>query len=223
MLFRSNAPVDPQWNSSATAGHSDGEAVVFQSFDITEYRDALRSGRNVLGIHGLNQGSGSSDFLMEPQLDAVDIFGGFEGEGVRFERATRVKARAWDGAQWSALDEALGDIGNRVGSAAAIALNSASLNTDSALFQARFDTADWSGQLLSYPIGSDGNIGALAWDAGSVLDGQDFDRSDVTVGRAIVAYQFPSIEDVEFGASFGFGDVDSDVLPGGSEIGRAHV
>jgi hypothetical protein len=42
------------------------------------------------------------------------------------------------------------------------------------------------------------------------LDVMDFEFSDVVVARGIVAYQFTALEDVEFGASFGFGDRDAD-------------
>jgi hypothetical protein len=41
------------------------------------------------------------------------------------------------------------------------------------------------------------------------IDVQDYEQRDVIVARGVVAYQFASIEDVEFGARFGFGDVDA--------------
>ena len=101
----------------------------------------------------------------------------------------------------SALNEALGDIGNRVGSAAAVALNSASLNTDTHLYQARFDTADWTGQLLSFPINSDGTVGTQDWDASEVIDTQDFDT-----GRAIITYR----SDTPAGIPFRFASLSTD-------------
>ncbi len=100
----------------------------------------------------------------------------------------------------SALNETLGDIGNRVGSAAAVALNSASLNTDTHLYQARFDTADWSGQLLSFPITSEGTIGSQDWDASEVINTQDFDA-----GRTIITYR----SDSPAGVPFRFADLSS--------------
>jgi type IV pilus assembly protein PilY1 len=93
----------------------------------------------------------------------------------------------------TALNDALGDIGDRVGSAAAVALNSASLNTNSTLYQARFDTADWSGQLFSFPIQSSGLIGTVNWDAGNVINGQDPDT-----GRSIITYRKDTLTGVPF-------------------------
>lgn len=54
-----------------------------------------------------------------------------------------------------------------VSSASSVATNSTHLDTDTKIYQARFDSADWTGQLLAYPIKSDGTLDTLAWDAGS--------------------------------------------------------
>lgn len=64
-----------------------------------------------------------------------------------------------------ALEQALGDIGTRVGTAAAVSLNTQSLSSTTAFYQAKFDSSDWSGQLLSFPINPDGSIAAQKWDA----------------------------------------------------------
>ena len=60
----------PQWDSGAGGGHSDSAAVLFEYIDVSGYLSALRSGDNVLGIHGLNDGIGSSDFLISAELEA---------------------------------------------------------------------------------------------------------------------------------------------------------
>ena len=54
-----------------------------------------------------------------------------------------------------------------VSSASSVATNSTHLDTDTKIYQARFDSADWTGQLLAYPIKADGTLDTLAWDAGS--------------------------------------------------------
>jgi hypothetical protein len=56
------------WDSRATGSHPDEEAVVFETFDITEYKSYLRAGRNILAIHGLNWSPGSTDMLILPEL-----------------------------------------------------------------------------------------------------------------------------------------------------------
>ena len=68
----------------------------------------------------------------------------------------------------ASLTAALQDIFTVVaasGTAASIATNSTRLDTNTRIYQAKFDSTDWSGQLLAYPIGADGSVGALpAWD-----------------------------------------------------------
>ncbi|MGE0809333.1 MAG: pilus assembly protein [Immundisolibacter sp.] len=67
----------------------------------------------------------------------------------------------------TALSTIFLDILTKVSSASSVATNSTQLDTDTKIYQARFDSADWTGQLLAYPIKADGTLDALAWDAGS--------------------------------------------------------
>jgi type IV pilus assembly protein PilY1 len=69
----------------------------------------------------------------------------------------------------STLTAVLRDISARSSSAASVATNTTRLSTDSAIYQARFSSADWSGQLLALPIQPDGSIGAPLWDAAEQL------------------------------------------------------
>jgi len=71
-IARRNAPASLSWNSTASALHDDSAAVVFESFDVYGAVDALRAGKNVLAIHGLNERLQSSDFLILPELDGVE-------------------------------------------------------------------------------------------------------------------------------------------------------
>jgi hypothetical protein len=107
---RRNAPATPLWNSSASTAHSDADAVVFEPIDITAQLVALRPGRNVLAIHGMNAGAASSDMLILPELAAAAAAAG--GGGVTFRESVRVKARARDGAEWSPLAEAVFAVDN---------------------------------------------------------------------------------------------------------------
>jgi type IV pilus assembly protein PilY1 len=87
------------------------------------------------------------------------------------------------------LDDALQSIKDRTSSAAAVTLNSGTRSVDSRVYQARFDSGVWSGQLLALPVNENGTLGALTWDAGLVLDGQNFDS-----GRTILTYN-PTMKD----------------------------
>ncbi len=70
------------------------------------------------------------------------------------------------------LSEAISNITDRTGAASTVALNSASLSTDTRIFQARFSSGEWSGQLRAIPIDPDGTLGSLLWDAGELLKTQ---------------------------------------------------
>lgn len=56
------------------------------------------------------------------------------------------------------------DVLARNSSAAAIATNSTRLDTDTLIFQAKFNSADWHGQLVAYRVNGNGTIGSVAWD-----------------------------------------------------------
>lgn len=89
----------------------------------------------------------------------------------------------------TAIAEALLEIADRVGSAASVATNTGSLNAGSKLFQARFDSSDWKGQLLAFQINSDGTIQSTeAWEAGDALNAQNWDT-----GREIITWN-PDID-----------------------------
>jgi len=82
------------------------------------------------------------------------------------------------------IGAALLEIADRVGSAASVATNTGSLNAGSKLFQARFDSSDWKGQLLAFGINLDGTIDSSpAWEAGDRINLQNYDT-----GREIVTY-----------------------------------
>jgi type IV pilus assembly protein PilY1 len=98
-----------------------------------------------------------------------------------------------------ALAVALSEISDRVGSSASVATNTGSLKTGSAIFQARFDSTDWRGELLKYEINTDGSIEPEPeWDAGSRLNLLNYNT-----GRELITW-----------------NPDVDVIPGGSPEGE---
>lgn len=84
------------------------------------------------------------------------------GDGLNFTANDEAQLTA-------ALQGALTDIAARISSAASVATNSTRLASNTLIYQAKFSTADWGGQLLAYPILANGSIGALAWDASTLL------------------------------------------------------
>lgn len=74
----------------------------------------------------------------------------------------------------TSLGSAIANIEERSSSAAAVAFNSTSLNTNSVVYQAQFNTAKWSGELLAFALNpSDGSISSTPlWNAGTQVNAQ---------------------------------------------------
>jgi len=77
------------------------------------------------------------------------------GEMLNAKTATELQA-----ALRTALESILG---RGPSSAAALASNSTRLDTDSAVYQARFNSEDWSGQLVAFKINANGSLGNELW------------------------------------------------------------
>ena len=88
----------------------------------------------------------------------------------------------------AALDEAVADISSQVGSSSSVATNSSKLENGSVIYQAKYDSADWTGSFSAFSVGASedvngngildtgedtnsngildaGSIGAKLWDA----------------------------------------------------------
>lgn len=77
------------------------------------------------------------------------------------------------------------DIAARTSAGSAVALNSGALTTGSEAYQGRFNSADWSGQLLAYPLDSTGAPQSTPrWDASVQLNAQNWNT-----GRKIFTYK----------------------------------
>jgi type IV pilus assembly protein PilY1 len=113
-------------------------------------------------------------------------------------KGTFVSAQTTEGVA-TAIAQALLETADRVGSAASVATNTGSLNAGSHLFQARFDSSDWKGQLLAFQINLDGSIDPTPdWEASSVVNAQNYDTA-----REIITY-----------------NPEADVIPGGDPEGQ---
>ena len=75
-------------------------------------------------------------------------------------------------------------------SSASVALNSGSLFSQSTLYQARFSSEDWSGELRAISIASDGSIGAELWEAGNALNSKAHGDRRIIVSQGSTAAPF---------------------------------
>lgn len=96
----------------------------------------------------------------------------------------------------NALRSILLNISDRTGSGASAAANGGSLRTDSTLYQARFNSGDWSGELAALRINSDGSVGTPIWDAGLILNQNSEEFFANT--RQVFTYNSESGNGIEF-------------------------
>lgn len=67
-VARVNAPATVSWDSCSPTFHYEYDTIIFEDVDISASSGLLRSGSNLLCIHGLNDKASSSDFLMDAEL-----------------------------------------------------------------------------------------------------------------------------------------------------------
>lgn len=69
----------------------------------------------------------------------------------------------------TALKQVVNSILEATPSAAALAANSTSIQTGTLVYQARFDSKDWSGDLIAYPVQADGSVGSAVWQSKNLM------------------------------------------------------
>ncbi|MEA3367253.1 MAG: hypothetical protein U9R68_03955, partial [Planctomycetota bacterium] len=105
-----NDPATPAWNSAATGEHPNGQAVLWEAFDLTDHLASLAAGDHVLALVGLNVDAADADFLLQAELFAS---AGDPNASVNLNPGlNRVTAEAWDapGGVGSLLDTATVDV-----------------------------------------------------------------------------------------------------------------
>ncbi|MSQ50457.1 MAG: hypothetical protein EXR28_01080 [Betaproteobacteria bacterium] len=107
----------------------------------------------------------------------------------------------------------------QVSSASSVATNSTSLNTGSRVYQARFNSSEWSGQLLSFSIDVNGSIDPTPqWDASQVLPAAD--------SRVIITYNpgaTPGTAAATKGVPFRWGSLTSAGLTSAAQIASLNL
>ncbi|MBF0460564.1 MAG: hypothetical protein HQL87_04130 [Magnetococcales bacterium] len=99
----------------------------------------------------------------------------------------------------TALNGTIKSIADRTGSAAAVAFNSSSLGTNSAVYLATFNSNKWSGNLSAYALDPTNGVVATTalWGAAAVLDGRDLTTSPRTIltynGTSGVPFQWANL------------------------------
>lgn len=92
----------------------------------------------------------------------------------------------------SGLSSAFLDIIARTGSSASVGASSTSLRSGTNVYQVIFNSGEWFGELIAYPISTAGVIGTAAWNAGTKL------ATPTASTRAIITYNPASADGVSF-------------------------
>lgn len=91
----------------------------------------------------------------------------------------------------SALSTAQNSVSDRTGSSAAVAVNSRSLSTSTRLYQARFNSGEWSGDLRALSISSTGSVETQVWSAKDQLKNQNWSSGRVILTANTSSHGIP--------------------------------
>ena len=113
VVREANAPANLSYTSGADGTHDDSAAVNYLNFPVSGGTSHLQVGQNMLAIHGLNRGQGSSDALWACLLEAsqgatnaISPSAQIYSSNIDLETSVDVRARVYDGAKWSPLSRA---------------------------------------------------------------------------------------------------------------------
>jgi len=122
-------------------------------FEIDLRPDLTKTGTQKNNVITYMIGFANESAISDPLMKEAAEQGG--GEFLTAENASELS---------TVFNETISSIVSRTSSAAAVATNSTRLNTDTLVYQARFNSGDWSGQIIAYPLESDGSLGTAKWD-----------------------------------------------------------
>lgn len=94
-----NAPDPVSWDSKSDGTTPDNDVVEGAVIDVSEHKDALRNGTNVLAIHAMNSSEGGSDFLIRAGLDVNETV---VPQPIVLNESQTITARVKNGEFWGA-------------------------------------------------------------------------------------------------------------------------
>jgi type IV pilus assembly protein PilY1 len=116
----------------------------------------------------------------------------------------------------SAFQAIVADIQAKTSAASSVALNTGSWTTGSAIYQAKFNSGDWSGTLVNYGVSATGAVNTTpTWDAGAQIKAQHWNT-----GRNVITYK-PSATAGQHGIPFRWPAVPA--TPGATELDTAQT
>ena len=101
----------------------------------------------------------------------------------------------------NAFQTIVGDVQAKTGAGAAVGLNGGTWTTGSSLYQAKFNSTDWSGNVVAYPVGATGAIVApAAWEAATRIKAQNWNtgrriitsKPSAAIGQRGIRFRWPA-------------------------------
>ena len=145
-------------------------------------------------------GSSSAELLESPLYYAAK-WGGYSDDALTDEEIAAAAPETYyyaidPAALEKNLGEALEQVAADVGSASAVATNSTRLGTDTAIYQALFNSGDWSGEIRAIKLNADGSIGNYLWKT-EAADFKSASERDIFTynGTAGVEFAWDSLSD----------------------------
>lgn len=134
------------------------------------------------------------------QVHAVR-FAGSSLNQIMIDTAANAGGNAYFAADGAQLETALTEAFQAAAiesSAASVALNSGSIGSDSRIYQGRFDSGDWTGELLAFPINRDPvtgevTVGSELWDAADLMPSSTSRKIITYDGTDAVPFQIADI------------------------------
>lgn len=103
----------------------------------------------------------------------------------------------------AAFQTVVSRVNKGIGSSAAVAANTTSIKTGTFVYQARFNSADWSGDVLAIPVNSDGTlpiniVSSAIWSAKDVVTAQNFNTGRVILttkasSKVGIPFRWPAV------------------------------
>ncbi|HEY4210626.1 MAG TPA: PilC/PilY family type IV pilus protein [Steroidobacteraceae bacterium] len=207
---QTQAQIDGACPALTAASYVTGTTTYCQ-YSVADTGGTVQS-RYMRGIRAHTPGTSSTGLLKQPLWYAAK-YGGFKdisGTGIPDTKAT------WDSnndgvpdnyffvTNASLLENQLSNAFNTIlshaGSASSASVNSGSISSTTRVFQAKFDTDAWGGQLLAFPIATDGTIGSQSWDASKKFPSTRNILTPNTSG-ALIPFQWTNLGAVSTGGT----------------------
>ena len=167
-------------------GHDNLDDVAYWAYCDTSKGSCMTSGKATNPSRDLRSDIKGNQYL---RIDTV----GFAGKSIRpilQDTADNAGGKAYAAEDGLALATTLKSVFSSIlgGSAAAVTVNSTSLQNNSKLYLARFNSSDWSGNLLAFKIKADGSLAYTTDANGLMIPDADGWQASVPSSRIIVSY-----------------------------------